>query len=80
MPIFYPGLFSPLLRLLATHFPQLCLVEDWMYEVSDNHQDSLGNLHGSTPSCSSQSISRGRLRVKIFRTEIESYFPYISSV
>nr|CAG4651591.1 EOG090X0154 [Triops cancriformis] len=28
----YAGLFSPLLRFLTTHMPQLCLVEDWMYE------------------------------------------------
>lgn len=26
----YGGIFSPLLRLLATHFPQLSLVDDWM--------------------------------------------------
>lgn len=26
----YGGLFSPLLRLLATHFPQLSLVDDWL--------------------------------------------------
>ncbi|XP_077292216.1 integrator complex subunit 2 [Arctopsyche grandis] len=26
----YGGLFSPLLRLLATHFPHLSLVDDWM--------------------------------------------------
>ncbi|CAI9724064.1 integrator complex subunit 2-like [Octopus vulgaris] len=29
---FYAGLFSPLLRLLATHYPHLCLVEDWLEE------------------------------------------------
>ncbi|XP_075220865.1 integrator complex subunit 2 isoform X2 [Lycorma delicatula] len=28
----YAGLFSPLLRLLATHFPHLSLVDDWMSE------------------------------------------------
>ncbi|XP_068086623.1 integrator complex subunit 2 [Anabrus simplex] len=28
----YAGLFSPLLRLLATHFPHLSLVGDWMDE------------------------------------------------
>ncbi|XP_046387078.1 integrator complex subunit 2 [Ischnura elegans] len=28
----YAGLFSPLLRLLATHFPHLSLVDDWLYE------------------------------------------------
>ncbi len=31
MPIFnFSGLFSSLLRLLATHFPHLSLVEDWL--------------------------------------------------
>ncbi|GAB1607223.1 integrator complex subunit 2-like [Argonauta hians] len=30
---FYAGLFSPLLRLLATHYPHLCLVEDWLEET-----------------------------------------------
>ncbi|CAL4223863.1 unnamed protein product, partial [Meganyctiphanes norvegica] len=28
----YAGLFSPLVKLLASHFPQLCLVEDWLYQ------------------------------------------------
>ncbi|KAK2149074.1 hypothetical protein LSH36_469g02035 [Paralvinella palmiformis] len=35
--LLYAGLFSPLLKLLATHFPHLCLVEDWLDE----------NLHDS---------------------------------
>ncbi|PZC78825.1 integrator complex subunit 2 [Helicoverpa armigera] len=38
----YGGLFSPLLRLLATHFPQLSLVDDWMddqvFGDSNRHQ------------------------------------------
>ncbi|XP_060079254.1 integrator complex subunit 2-like [Ylistrum balloti] len=29
----YAGLFSPLLRLLATHYPHLCAVEDWLQEI-----------------------------------------------
>ncbi|XP_022248205.1 LOW QUALITY PROTEIN: integrator complex subunit 2-like [Limulus polyphemus] len=28
----FAGLFSPLLRLLATHFPHLCQVEEWIVE------------------------------------------------
>ncbi|XP_014676213.1 PREDICTED: integrator complex subunit 2-like [Priapulus caudatus] len=28
----YAGLFAPLLRLLATHYPHLCQVQDWMSE------------------------------------------------
>ncbi|XP_064461086.1 integrator complex subunit 2-like [Ornithodoros turicata] len=26
----FAGLFPPLLRLLATHYPQLCMVDDWL--------------------------------------------------
>ena len=36
----FPGLFSPLLRLLATHYPQLCMVEDWMCETNDSPSSS----------------------------------------
>jgi integrator complex subunit 2 len=32
----YAGLFSPLLRLLATHFPHLSLVDDWLDDESIN--------------------------------------------
>lgn len=35
----YSGLFSPLLRLLATHFPHLSLVDDWI-EVNEKYSDS----------------------------------------
>ncbi|XP_062598976.1 integrator complex subunit 2-like [Saccostrea cucullata] len=28
----YAGLFSPLLKLLVTHYPHLCVVEDWLEE------------------------------------------------
>lgn len=30
----YSGLFGPLLKLLATHFPHLSLVEDWLDDMS----------------------------------------------
>lgn len=30
----YSALFGPLLKLLATHFPHLTLVEDWMDDMS----------------------------------------------
>lgn len=32
----YAGLFSPLLRLLATHFPHLSLVDDWLDDETIN--------------------------------------------
>ncbi|KAK5638910.1 hypothetical protein RI129_013205 [Pyrocoelia pectoralis] len=32
--ISYSGLFGPLLKLLATHFPHLTLVEDWLDDMS----------------------------------------------
>lgn len=38
----YSGLFSPLLRLLITHFPHLSLVEDWLEEETIyTHRNSL---------------------------------------
>ncbi|RXG68957.1 Integrator complex subunit 2 [Armadillidium vulgare] len=34
----YAGVFSSLLKLLVTHYPQLCLLDDWMYHPpSANH-------------------------------------------
>ncbi|XP_068239156.1 integrator complex subunit 2 isoform X2 [Palaemon carinicauda] len=35
----YAGLFSSLVKLLVSHYPQLCLVEDWLYQSSsaDSH-------------------------------------------
>ncbi|KAF6206701.1 hypothetical protein GE061_017937 [Apolygus lucorum] len=37
----YSGIFSSLLRLLATHFPHLCLVDDWM----ERQSHSIGMLY-----------------------------------
>lgn len=34
----YSSLFSTLLRLLATHFPHLSLVEDWMEDTTSESQ------------------------------------------
>lgn len=39
----YAGLFSPLLRLLATHFPHLSLVDDWL-------DDEMINIESNTVS------------------------------
>lgn len=39
------GIFSSLLRLLATHFPHLCLVDDWM----ERQSHSIGTLYAGGP-------------------------------
>ncbi|XP_015518272.1 integrator complex subunit 2 isoform X1 [Neodiprion virginianus] len=39
----YAGLFSPLLRLLATHFPHLSLVDDWLDEEMINIDSMTAN-------------------------------------
>ncbi|KAL7289015.1 hypothetical protein TKK_0016972 [Trichogramma kaykai] len=39
----YAGLFSPLLRLLATHFPHLSLVDDWLDDEAIHVDLSLKN-------------------------------------
>lgn len=40
---FFLGLFSPLVKLLVSHYPQLCLVEDWLYQ-SPSADSRLGIL------------------------------------
>ncbi|GAB6030189.1 Integrator complex subunit 2 [Chamberlinius hualienensis] len=34
----YAGLFSQLFRLLVTHYPHFCLVEDWLYDDAQNQR------------------------------------------
>lgn len=41
----YSGIFSSLLRLLATHFPHLCLVDDWL----ERQSHSIGMLYAGGP-------------------------------
>ncbi|XP_066600597.1 integrator complex subunit 2 [Prorops nasuta] len=57
----YAGLFSPLLRLLATHFPHLSLVDDWL-------DDEMINL---------DSISEDYENIKINAFSIKEAFSYI---
>ncbi|XP_044738623.1 integrator complex subunit 2 isoform X2 [Chrysoperla carnea] len=40
----YAGIFSPLLRLLATHFPHLSLVDDWI-NVDENYSDDRNKIY-----------------------------------
>lgn len=44
----YAGLFSPLLRLLATHFPHLALVDDWLDEEVINIDSAIANYENIT--------------------------------
>lgn len=46
----YAGLFSPLLRLLATHFPHLSLVDDWL-------DDEMINIDATAMNYENDSIS-----------------------
>lgn len=39
----YAGLFAPLLKLLATHYPHLCLPQGWIREI-ENDADSFPRL------------------------------------
>ncbi|XP_066261717.1 integrator complex subunit 2 [Euwallacea similis] len=41
----YSGLFGPLLKLLATHFPHLTLVEDWLDDMSIQIQTEKKPVH-----------------------------------
>ncbi|KAK4288012.1 hypothetical protein Pmani_030992 [Petrolisthes manimaculis] len=52
----YAGLFSPLVKLLVSHYPQLCLVEDWLYQSPPSHS-RLGILPPKVP-LDPQSVTR----------------------
>ena len=56
----YTGLFSPLLRLLATHFPHLSLVDDW-FEAEQGVAPRPAAQHGTalTP-LTKQDIDTGK--------------------
>ncbi|XP_076254757.1 integrator complex subunit 2 isoform X2 [Rhynchophorus ferrugineus] len=41
----YSGLFGPLLKLLATHFPHLTLVEDWLDDMSIHTEKKLVQIN-----------------------------------
>lgn len=40
----YAGLFSPLLRLLASHYPHFCMVEDWLNDDTQTRDCVLSTI------------------------------------
>lgn len=64
----FSGLFSPLLRLLATHFPHLCLVESWLAEESD--------IDPTIKNCAVKLIKR---RQSFNRKSLDAAFEHIES-
>lgn len=59
----YAGLFPPLLRLLASHHPHLCMVDDWLRgeggAVTSLPQRRFGPRVGPRAPCTVQSLSQG---------------------
>ncbi|KAG4078401.1 hypothetical protein HA402_013112 [Bradysia odoriphaga] len=75
----YGGLFSPLLRLLVTHFPHLSLVDDWIEEESISSKVtssvSIQSMHiveafEDIERCPSKTIKLLRLMLKMPPTDI----------
>lgn len=56
----FAGIFPPLVRLLATHFPHLCLVDDWM-EMSSFSSGMLYRqvYSNETPEMSKEEVVKG---------------------
>uniref|UniRef100_T1IXD4 Uncharacterized protein n=1 Tax=Strigamia maritima TaxID=126957 RepID=T1IXD4_STRMM len=59
----FAGLFSSLLRLLITHYPHLCLIEDWLYDETQQIEcvdgvfcQYVGNLVSSRFRCTRESL------------------------
>ncbi|XP_043481221.1 integrator complex subunit 2 [Leptopilina heterotoma] len=66
--ISYAGLFSPLLRLLATHFPHLSLVDDWLDDDMININSVTSNQEKLTINDSSIIESFGHIKTCPSRT------------
>lgn len=60
MFFFFLGLFSSLLRLLATHFPHLSLVEDWLDDEIITIED--GKESAPNNSALADSIKEGKFQ------------------
>ncbi|GLH03424.1 Integrator complex subunit 2 [Gryllus bimaculatus] len=87
----YAGLFSPLLRLLATHFPHLCLVEDWLdeeeaselitqVEIRDKLSTSDSNINdvlSQIPQCPSRAVRLLRQLIAMPPTDV---WPHASAI
>lgn len=85
------GLFSSLLRLLATHFPHLSLVDDWLDENLSGHSsfrvlprskikkvfDDLGTNPARAAKLFRQLLIRPAIEVWPHAELIVSYFPSI---
>lgn len=80
----YAGLFSPLLRLLATHFPHLCLVDDWLDEEEGRgviaplrlrdtisiSDATISEVLSQIPQCSSRAVKLLRQLIAMPPTEV----------
>ena len=64
----YAGLFSPLLRLLATHFPHLSLVDDWLDDEMINIDSVSANQEKVTINVTSIIEAFGHIRTCASRT------------
>lgn len=86
----YAGLFSPLLRLLATHFPHLSLVDDWLDEEMINIDTAATNYErvvisdvviieafGHIETCPSRT---GRLLRQLIDTKPTDIWPHAETI
>ena len=86
----YAGLFSPLLRLLATHFPHLSLVDDWLddeminiespaasYEHLTVNNMSIIEAFGHIKTCPSRT---GRLFRQLMSMKPTDVWPYAETI
>ncbi|XP_046680245.1 integrator complex subunit 2 [Homalodisca vitripennis] len=79
----YAGLFSPLLRLLATHFPHLSLVDDWIEE--EQHPSSREETTAPTPAAIVEGLSAmsscpshtGKLLKKLLEMPATQLWPHV---
>lgn len=59
----YRDLYPPLLRLLVTYYPQLCLVEDWLCEEDSAESNMQGHKVSSATTLDSVAVFQGRCQL-----------------
>lgn len=67
----FSGLFSSLLRLLATHFPHLSLVEDWLDDEIITIEDGKDPAPNNSVLAKSIEEGKGRADLNNFKTYFE---------
>lgn len=81
-PEHFAGIFAPLLRLLATHYPHLCLVQDWlsMDSSSDLAEGNRPLVVRTRTTYNKHSLARAFSNIQSCAIELLAHLEYLLSI